>query len=120
MMCCRKLSCLLDVVAQKSCRATSICSRTVRPSAVPTRVEDFRPNGGFAKHVAAARMPGSAFEFQPPPLKEGPARRVRRELALVRGPCTRDGCGGPSRFRGSARRKIPAPRGPGRTEGWGR
>ena len=45
----------------------------------------FRPNGGFAKHIDH-RMPGSAFEFQPPPLKEGPARRVRRELALSAAP----------------------------------
>ena len=48
-MCCTKLSCLLDVVAQKSVRATESVSVDARPSWPMNCRAETRPNGGFDK-----------------------------------------------------------------------
>ena len=55
MMCCRKLSCLLDVVTTKSWRKISAPSS----SPPPMSVLELRPNGGLAS-TTLHRSPGSA------------------------------------------------------------
>ena len=57
MMCCRKFSCLLDVVTTKSCRKISAPSS----SPPPMSVLELRPNGGLAS-TTLHRSPGSAIK----------------------------------------------------------
>ena len=59
LMCCRKLSCLFDVDAQKSSRTTTRSSRSASPASLIIVIDDFRPNGGFAA-IRSTRTPGSA------------------------------------------------------------
>ena len=47
-MCWRKLSCLFEVVAQKSSRLMVSVSEETRPSSPMIVMEDFLPNGGLA------------------------------------------------------------------------
>ena len=70
-MCWTKLSCLLLVVATKSCRSISRSSRTSRPS-VPTIVtDDLRPNGGLDS-TTDQRRPGSAMSESRTSISESP------------------------------------------------
>ena len=71
MMCCTKLSCLLDVVTTKSWRSISRSSRTSRPSAPTIVSDDLRPNGGL-ESTTDQRSPGSAISASRTSISESP------------------------------------------------
>lgn len=48
-MCCKKLSCLFEVVAQKSGRLIARSLLDALPSSPTTVIDDFLPNGGLAR-----------------------------------------------------------------------
>jgi hypothetical protein len=58
LMCWRKLSCLLEVDAQKSSRTTTRSSRSASPASFTMVIDDLRPNGGLAA-ITSTRTPES-------------------------------------------------------------